>query len=147
MEVMTKLIDIIQELESLLPALKGTSQGEAVEFAIKVMKERVEPESWKTAVLDAVAVSCLEARSDETPHKILQRLLQWESDIALDPRVSAQASALKDTYWPLAFTLAEALLKCPPPAGNSAAVRQKWDALDEYRATEVKRRNEQTTIV
>jgi len=37
---MSQLIDVIAELESLLPHLCGTTQGAAVEFAIKIIKEK-----------------------------------------------------------------------------------------------------------
>lgn len=44
---MSKLIDIKAELETLLPYLGNSTQGEALKFAIKVMDERIELEEDK----------------------------------------------------------------------------------------------------
>lgn len=48
---MSKLIEVTAELESLLPLLKGSTQGAAVEFALKIMRERQsQPVPWTGAV-------------------------------------------------------------------------------------------------
>jgi hypothetical protein len=61
------------------------------------IEELHELKAWRDAVLDACAVSCVAVFADDTPADVLKRLLSWEQQIALDPRVSAQAAALRDS--------------------------------------------------
>lgn len=46
---------------------------------------------WREAVLDRLAVLCLDAPQDEPPESILRRIIEAEVAIALDPRVSDAA--------------------------------------------------------
>jgi hypothetical protein len=43
---------------------------------------------WKDAVLDHLAVCCLDAPQDEPPYKIIGRILDWHVAVATDPAVN-----------------------------------------------------------
>lgn len=59
------------------------------------------PNLWKTAIDEALVVSCLDCiGDDETPEKALARLIEWEIEIALDPTVSSRAAALAQPEQP-----------------------------------------------
>lgn len=46
------------------------------------------PDPWKSAVLDRLAATCMDAQQDEPPASILRRIINWEVTVALDPAVS-----------------------------------------------------------
>ena len=52
-------------------------------------------DSWKEAVIEACVIACI-GWDENDPEGTLRRLLQWESQIALDPAVSPAARALVD---------------------------------------------------
>lgn len=63
-------------------------------FLCRIQAEPVNP--WKAAVIDALVVSWTYLKAHETnPRKALHDLLAWETDVALDPRVSAAARKLQ----------------------------------------------------
>lgn len=52
--------------------------------------------SWREAIDEALIVNCLDpVREDESPQEALARLIAWEVEIALDPKVSSRAAALR----------------------------------------------------
>lgn len=54
-----------------------------------------DPNQWREAIDEALVIGCLEpSRPDETPAQALDRLIDWETTIALDPAVSERAAAL-----------------------------------------------------
>lgn len=59
--------------------------------------ERAKPNEWKEAVIEKLIVSCIyQDKHDDDPMRALNDLLEWETQIALDPLVSCQAQALID---------------------------------------------------
>jgi len=56
----------------------------------------VPADHWKSAVLDRLAILCLDAPIGEPPASILNRVIETEVMIALDPAVSEAAQALID---------------------------------------------------
>lgn len=60
-----------------------------IDFARAVIA--ADRDEWRDAVLNELAVACLDAPQDEPPRSILQRIIQTNIDIALDPRVSDRA--------------------------------------------------------
>jgi len=48
-----------------------------------------EPENpWKEAVLDHLAICCMDASLDEAPYHIINRILNWHVAVATDPAVN-----------------------------------------------------------
>lgn len=56
----------------------------------------VPADPWKSAVIDRIAATCMDAPQDEPPASILRRIIDWEVAVALDPAVSDAAQALID---------------------------------------------------
>ncbi len=64
------------------------------------------PVTWAEAVMDACAVWFISVDPDkDNPRAVLRNLIEMEVSAALDPAISQQAAALRDTYKPT-----------PPPA-------------------------------
>jgi hypothetical protein len=66
------------------------------------------PANWKEAVIAACVVSHL-SWDENDPHKTIANLIAWETQIALDPKVSKEARDLQNHYLVAADGLAEAL--------------------------------------
>lgn len=45
-------------------------------------------DAWKGAVLDHLAISCMDAEKGEDPYKIIGRIIDWHVAVALDPTVN-----------------------------------------------------------
>ena len=43
---------------------------------------------WKEAVLDELAMACMDAPQDEEPSSIIKRVLDWHVQVATDPAVN-----------------------------------------------------------
>ena len=54
-------------------------------------------DAWKLAVIDACTVNHI-GWQDNDPHWTVKRLLDWECKQCLDPEISNEAAALRDTY-------------------------------------------------
>ena len=52
------------------------------------------PNAWKEAVLDRLAINCMDAPKSESPESILRRVIDSEVSIALNPLVSERAQQL-----------------------------------------------------
>jgi len=57
-------------------------------------KGRADEGDWKSAVLDALAVSCVDMPVTATPAEIIAKIIAVRCCIALDPQVSEDAAAL-----------------------------------------------------
>jgi hypothetical protein len=56
-------------------------------------KAAAEKNDWKDAIIEACIVSCLDWDEDD-PEGTLTNLINWECEMALDPRISEQAAFL-----------------------------------------------------
>lgn len=68
------------------------------EDAIAALRQGAQPGNpWREAIDEALVVSCLDCLGeDETAEAALARLIHWEVEMALDPKISARAAALQD---------------------------------------------------
>lgn len=68
---------------------KGKEDGPIKEpVARQTLPAPAVPDPWKSAVLDRLAATCMDAQQDEPPASILRRIIDWEVTVALDPAVS-----------------------------------------------------------
>jgi hypothetical protein len=75
---------------------------------------------WKSAVLDQLAIACMDAPLDEPPASILKRVIAWNVEVALDPRVSERAEAIA-----IAAVAAERERVAALPSGRDGE-RYRW---------------------
>ena len=66
----------------------GEDVREVEEDAAGVAIPEVPSNQWKDAVLDHLAICCLDAPQDEPPYKIIGRILDWHVAVATDPAVN-----------------------------------------------------------
>lgn len=84
-------------------ALYSGVKASRIAAAVKALQEElaqpapaVPADPWKSAVLDRLAILCMDAPIGEAPASILNRVIETEVMIALDPAVSEAAQALID---------------------------------------------------
>lgn len=90
--------------------------------AVKVLdRQWLEMREWKNAVIDAMVVCDMYPREHETARSALNRLICYEQDIALDPRVSSDAAKL------VAFTRTNTIEECKQAILSLFEVKDKND--------------------
>lgn len=73
------MIDIKEELESLMPVLQGSTQGAAVAFCIRILGER-----WEAVQLLQRSLAALRALYDEQNEPpLIRRESEWRAAMAL----------------------------------------------------------------
>lgn len=103
---------------------------------------------WKNAIVDAAVVGwTYNAETESNPRKAVESLLCWESKIALDPLVSAEAKALHDEIAalraevdklrPLQYALGNTDIREVPKAVSDA-----WRDSEGYRRDVLKTQDE-----
>jgi hypothetical protein len=85
--------DRLREAESatMVEATRLVAEGRVHTLA----PELGSPEQWCDAVLDQLATTCIDPKSND-PREILRQVIQWHVQVALDPCVSEDAQALVD---------------------------------------------------
>ena len=67
-----------------------------LERLVAAERERDEYKRWRDAIDDALV--CCEIVTSDDPSESINRLICWHNQVALDPRVSAEAASLRDTF-------------------------------------------------
>lgn len=80
-------LDNLTECAAMLMNMAGRLSAASVQGAEAV---------WKDAVLDKLAVTCMDAPIGTPPAEILDTIIRWHVDVALDPAVSRKAQDLID---------------------------------------------------
>lgn len=85
--------DRLREAESatMVEATRLVAEGRVHTLA----PELGSPEQWCEAVLDELATTFIDPKSND-PREILRQVIAWNAQVALDPRVSEDAQALVD---------------------------------------------------
>lgn len=52
--------------------------------------------AWREAILDHLAVCCMDAPLDEPPYKIIGRIIDWHVAVATDPAVNGGFKLVPD---------------------------------------------------
>lgn len=85
----------------LRPGESDAISGDMTKYrTVPVCVAGAQPESnaWRGALVDALVVACIyRAEHDADPRKAIRDLLDWERTLALDPEISADARALRDS--------------------------------------------------
>ena len=90
--------------------------ADAIAHIERLSAQLAEANGWREAVIDALVVAHIyRAEHDGDPRKALMDLLAWETQVALDPRVSVEAAKLRDTYLPEKTALVDLLAATKEP--------------------------------
>lgn len=76
--------------------MNGTSRLGDAWNAMLAASPSSKEDGWKDAVLDKLAVTCMDAPIGTHPAVILNTIIRWHVQVALDPAVSLQAQDLID---------------------------------------------------
>lgn len=109
----------VREMDPSKPPYPDTWQPVAPLYLHPAAPSAANP--WKEAVLDELALACMDARMDEEPRSILKRVIAWNVMVALDPAVSSEAQALIDRGAAQAAPSAAAPSQLPHPGSPEAS--------------------------